>query len=454
MTDDVLNRRRLLARSLGVAAALPLAAAACSSSAEEPTVEFTSPHVSDVPSARNVRDFGAVGDGKADDTTAIATACAVGEGPLVLYLPAGAYRVTAWPDLPDYAAVIGDGSDVTTIGYAGDGPLIALRGKHRVSFKRLGIYVTGPTGAAVSLSECFRCSFDSVVLRGGHVSSNYPEFAQQRGVILDQNTGGTAFINCDVNNFGIGLTTRCIQNYVTSSKFTSNYVGVMGTGNDHSAGLSMVNVEFVSDTDPNTTDKHVLIDGAANDWWLTNVWFEGADIALSIGNRDRGGPAQFGLVNCKVAARSVCMDLVYCRQPYLANVQFDSDTQRPAIEVRVDPEGCPDGTAVNLLSSTTSDIDPKSFPEGWSVTGRGQVSGVTFVGTVITRAGIDSADLLQAQSPDGEVLSAVLPTGEWLVDRADSGVVLKDSADNYWRLTVSTDGSVKTSPLGRRRPTG
>ncbi len=202
---------------------------------------------------------------------------------------AGAYRVTAWPDLPDYAAVIGDGSDVTTIGYAGDGPLIALRGKHRVSFKRLGIYVTGATGAAVSLSECFRCSFDSVVLRGGHVSTNYPEFTQQRGVILDQNTGGTAFINCDVNNFGIGLTTRCIQNYVTSSKFTSNYVGVLGTGNDHSAGLSMVNVEFVSDTDPNTTDKHVLIDGAANDWWLTNVWFEGADIALSIGNRDRGG---------------------------------------------------------------------------------------------------------------------------------------------------------------------
>lgn len=241
-------------------------------------------------SARNVRDFGAVGDGKADDTTAIANACAVGDGLLVLYLPAGAYRVTAWPDLPDYAAVIGDGSDVTTIGYAGDGPLIALRGKHRVSFKRLGIYVTGATGAAVSLSECFRCSFDSVVLRGGHVSTNYPEFTQQRGVILDQNTGGTAFINCDVNNFGIGLTTRCIQNYVTSSKFTSNYVGVLGTGNDHSAGLSMVNVEFVSDTDPNTTDKHVLIDGAANDWWLTNVWFEGADIALSIGNRDRGGP--------------------------------------------------------------------------------------------------------------------------------------------------------------------
>ncbi len=56
--------------------------------------------------------------------------------------------------------------------------------------------------------------------------------------------------------------------------------------------------------------------------------------------------------------------------------------------------------------------------------------------------------------PNGAVLSAVLSTGEWIVDRADSGVVLKDSGDNYWRLTVSTDGSVKTSPLGRRRPTG
>ena len=50
-----------------------------------------------------------------------------------------------------------------------------------------------------------------MVIRGGHVSENYPEFIGQRGVVLDQNTGGTAFINCDITNFGVGITTSCIQ---------------------------------------------------------------------------------------------------------------------------------------------------------------------------------------------------------------------------------------------------
>lgn len=288
MFEEALNRRRLLAASFGAAAALPLVA--CSSPADRNGVEFTSPQVSDAPSARNVRDFGAVGNGTADDTDAIARACRDGAGPIVLYLPAGNYRVTDWPELPDYSVILGDGGDASTIVYTADGPLIALRGKNRVSLKRLGIYVTDPNGTAVSLSGSFRCSFDAVVLRGNHLSENYPRFAGQRGVVLDQNTGGTAFVNCDINNFGVGIVTSCIQNYLTSSKLTSNYIGILGTGGNHGAGLALANVEFVSDNNPRTTDQHIRIDGAANNWWLTNVWFEGADIALSIGDRDRGGP--------------------------------------------------------------------------------------------------------------------------------------------------------------------
>lgn len=449
---DGLNRRRLLTASLGAAIAVPVAG--CSSEPDDRAVEFRSPNVSDTPAARNVRDFGAVGDGAADDTAAIARAAAVGDHPAVIYLPAGAYRVSSWPDLPDYATVVGDGSDLTTIGYDGDGTLIALRHRQRVSFKRLGIYSTSPNATSVSLSGCFRCSFDSVVIRGGHISENFPEFANQRGVVLDENTGGTSFINCDINNFGVGITTSCIQNYLTACKITSNYIGILGTGNDHNAGMAITNVEFVSDRDPHTTDKHIHIDGAANDWWLTNVWFEGAETALSVGQHDRGGPAQFGMVNCKIAARSVCLDLLYCRQPYLANVAFDQDTDQIPIELRIDPNGCPEGTAVNLISGSVYDFDPATFPAGWNVTGRGQVLGANFARTVITRAGAGGADLLQAQSTDGSVVSAILPSGAWLSERADAGVVLKDAEGKYWRLSVSTDGTVQTSSMGRDRPHG
>ncbi|MFC9898363.1 glycosyl hydrolase family 28-related protein [Nocardia sp. NPDC127579] len=452
MTDEAgLARRSMLVTALGAAAALPLAACA---SPESPGVEFRSPHVTDAPSARNVKDFGAVGDGVADDTAALARAAAVGDGPLVLYLPAGKYRVTAFPALPDFATVLGDGADVTLVTCETNTVLIELRQRNRVRFSRLGVFMSGPASTAVLLSHCFRCSFDAVVLRGNHLSDNHPRFVQQRGVVLEDNTGGTTFLNCDINNFGTGILTSCIQNYVTASKLTSNYVGVLGTGSDHNAGLALANVEFVSDRDPRTTVHHIRVDGAANDWWLTNVWFEGADIALSIGDAKRGGPAQFGLTNCKVAARTIGLDLIYCRQPYLANVIFDKDLERPPDDVRVDPVGCPEGTAINLISTNADDLRPGTFPDGWTVIGRDSMRAPYFAGTMVGRAGAGDADIFQAQGPDNAVRSAVLSSGAWLSERAEAGVILKDTAGGYWRLTVSPEGALGTAPLGRQRPRG
>ncbi|MQY24832.1 glycosyl hydrolase family 28-related protein [Nocardia aurantia] len=449
MASESVHRRRLLAVTLGAAAAGSLAA--CSTPAADPGPGFRSPHVTDAPAARNVRDFGAVGDGKADDTAAIAAAAAAGDRPLVLYLPAGTYKVTRWPDLPDYATVLGDGADATTVTYDGDGTLISLRGRQRVRFQRLGFYLSGANSTAVWLTGSFRCSFDAVVLRGNHLSGNFPRYAGQRGVVLDGNTGGTAFLNCDINNFGLGLVTSCIQNYVTSSKFTNNRIGVLGTGNDHNAGLALSNVEFVSDADPRTTDRHLVVDGAANDWWLTNVWFEGADTALSIGS-DSGGPAQFGMVNCKVAARALCLDLIHCRQPYLANVQFDPDGDNLPVEIRVNHAGCPEGSAINLISGYRDDLDLRVFPESWFVVARGRARATRFVGTTVLQAGSPDTDIFQIQDPSGAPLAAVLPSGAWMSDRPEGGVVLKDPAGGYWRLSVGVDGVVHTAPLGKDRP--
>ena len=200
-----------------------------------------------------------------------------------------------------------------------------------------------------------------MVIRGGHVSKNYPEFIAQRGVVLDENTGGTAFINCDINNFGVGITTSCIQNYLTSCKLTGNYIGVLGTGNDYNAGLSMTNVEFVSNTDPNTSAKHIYIDGAANDWWLTNVWFEGADIALSVGQRDRGGPSQFGIVNCMSRHAPCAWTSSTAVSRISQTSRFDGTPRPKPTELRIDQVGCPEGTAVNLISGYTFDFGPADF---------------------------------------------------------------------------------------------
>ncbi|MGW5381464.1 glycosyl hydrolase family 28-related protein [Nocardia sp. NPDC003963] len=444
-----LHRRDLLAAGLGAAGigavTVPLAA---SGPPPAPIVMATG---TASPTVHDIRAFGAVGDGKADDTAALAAACRTDDLPPVVYLPAGDYRITAWPDLPDGSVVYGDGADVTTVFCDRDTTLIDYAGKQRIRFARMGFYLTGPEATAIRLAQCFRCSFDTVLIRGNHLSDNWPRYAGQKGVVLEANTGGTSFIDCDINNFGIGLATSCIQNYVTSSKFSGNRIGVLGTGNDHNAGLAITNSEFVSDTDPATTDRHLFVDGAANNWWLTNIWFEGADIAVQVGAAGRGGPSQFGMVNCKVAARSCDIDLIYCRQPYLANIAFDADPGGSPAELRIDEAGCPEGIAVNLVSGAGAEIGARVFPGNWQVLGRGQTHRPSFSGPVTARA--DGAEeIIRAVAPDGAGLASVLASGAWLSDHADAGVVLRDPEGGYWRLIVSPDGALRTAPLGRDRP--
>jgi hypothetical protein len=102
----------------------------------------------------------------------------------------------------------------------------------------------------------------------------------------------------------------------------------------------------------------------------------------------------------------VGLDLIYCRQPYLANVQFEHDLVTHPVELRIDPVGCPEGTAVNLISSASDEFDPGIFPGTWQVTGR----------------------------------------------RASDSLVLRDPAGRYWRLAVSVDGTIGTVALGDGRP--
>ncbi len=59
----------------------------------------------------SVADFGAKGDGVADDTASISKAlAAVGEGGGVVHLPAGKYRITDSLSVPDHSTLLGEGA--------------------------------------------------------------------------------------------------------------------------------------------------------------------------------------------------------------------------------------------------------------------------------------------------------------------------------------------------------
>ena len=79
----------------------------------------------------NVKDFGAVGDGKNDDTDAFQHAITDGDG--IVELPRGDYRITKTllVDLSKHGRVSFNGSGgVAKLLMEGSGPAIFLRGTH------------------------------------------------------------------------------------------------------------------------------------------------------------------------------------------------------------------------------------------------------------------------------------------------------------------------------------
>ena len=348
--------------------------------------------------------YSAGGAGSTNDTAAVASAYAVArDTKRPLYFPPGVYKVTSLPSFANYTTVIGAGADLTTILYEGTGTLLQLTSAQRVAFKNLGFWLTGTSGTIVNLSNCFRCSFDSVVIRGQHTDANPTTFRNQKGVVLRDNTGGTSFVNCDINNLGVGMTVSCIQNYVTNCKFATNWVGVLGTGNNFAAGLSIIGTEFVASA--RSCDRHIFIDGAANDWWLSNVWFEGAKTAIIAGSPGVGGPSQFGLVNCKLAATTMVLDIQHCRQPYLSNVILDKDPGSNPTLLRINSTHANEGVAINLINGATFDFPTSVFPPGWTVLGRGKML-------------------------------------------AAGGPIVKSPDGRSWQITVSNSGALTTRSLG------
>lgn len=405
------------------------------------------------PSVTDVRDYGATGNGSTDDTAAITAAVAAAHtAGTSIYFPAGEYLVTSFPSLNDGDTIHGDGMDQTTIIYAGSSTLVTLTNKMRVHFKNMGFWITGTAGKGFQLSNCFSCSFDSVMIRGSHTNGTYPTYLSTVGIRLDSNTGGTMIINCLISNFGTGLATYCIQNYVTNCKFTTNYTGVLGSGNNDNAGLSITNSEFVSDTGANTTLRHLYVDGAANSWWLANVWFEGAGSAVVVGVAGTGGPSSFGMSNCHISARDYCIDLQHCRQPYLADIVFADETGGPPTELRIDATNAGEGTAINLITLLGSDIDPGVFTEYWTVIGRGRSLLTRIDRSLKLRNTGTSDDIVTNLNNSYNDVSAIVSSGAFLSNSATAGVILKSPNGHYWRMTVNNSGVTAMTDLGTGRP--
>lgn len=401
----------------------------------------------------NVRDYGALGNSSADDTTAVANAMTAAHNTGdALYFPKGTYRLTSFPALASNDVIIGDGPGLSTIVYEGNNTFIAMSNLQKVQFSNLNFWITGTSGKGFQLSGCFRCSFESVVIRGNSTGSNYTTYANSVGVRLDSNSGSNTFNDSEINNFGTGLATYCIQNYLSNCRLLTNHITILGSGNNTNAGISVTNTDIVGDGAAGS--RFIYVDGASNAFWFSNTWMETAEKGVVIGTA-AGGPAQFGMVNCKIASQVTCMDIQYCRQPYLENISFDPDPNSTPTPLVINASTAAEGAALNLITTISgySTVPENAFPQYWNVMGRGWAMSTTFNRTVGVRNINNSTnDFINAMDQSYQTKMAVVSSGAVLINGATAGLILRAPNGTYYRVTVSNTGTLSATSIGTGRP--
>lgn len=149
--------------------------------------------------AVNVKDFGAVGDGVTDDTTAIQAALTAAEK---VHIPAGTYLVSSQLNLKNRQFISGDGRVATTISYSGSGNLFGNSTGGRIfDVTILDLYVndTGTGVDAFALKDVVKGHFERIEVNGFDRA-----FALITSTSPTNNALYNRFINCMANNCGVG----------------------------------------------------------------------------------------------------------------------------------------------------------------------------------------------------------------------------------------------------------
>jgi hypothetical protein len=176
----------------------------------------------------NVADFGAIGNGLADDSDALNRAItqlfansgnpAFDSVPsrVVLEIPAGTYKITKPLVIPSYATIIGHGADKTIINYRGSEPAIICKNDdtdpvslstqpRHIKLSDLTITTNSLASQCVDLSNVSYSEFYNLQIIGasaGTVTTNV-------GVLLNSNTSisvtGNIFKNIHINSFYYGI---------------------------------------------------------------------------------------------------------------------------------------------------------------------------------------------------------------------------------------------------------
>jgi hypothetical protein len=226
----------------------------------------------------NVRDFGAVGDGVADDTEAINRAmfqlyCRENNPQVrrTLYFPAGVYRVNNTVIIPSYAKLVGEGAQCSIIQLdTDDNPLPAYIARYGDSLQQTGANIgnngaisprnieissmtfrTTRPGDGFLVESAAQCWFDSVnfigptsigdLLEVGYVPvDSAVRFSSTPSLITNQIT----FDKCRFSGFSYAFNTTQATRSVTvsNSKFDTLYQGIVVSSGDTTGFRAVHNI--------------------------------------------------------------------------------------------------------------------------------------------------------------------------------------------------------------------
>lgn len=180
----------------------------------------------------SVIDFGAIGDGVTDDTSAVQLALAAGG---VIYFPAGTYKITSFSITPlANSRLIGDGQGISTIKFVSTTTTSKIdfdTTNGNISFENLSIYHDGIASETCQIIAFFN---DNINVKNCEIYSN-----DASGV--DTATNAFYFLNADCDNIKVKdcnihhvnrviLKANASIANVTNVTFDSNHIHDLGEG--------------------------------------------------------------------------------------------------------------------------------------------------------------------------------------------------------------------------------
>lgn len=180
----------------------------------------------------NVKDFGAIGNGVADDSAAVAAAIAVG---LPVYFPEGTYLITTFGISPATGArLIGAGMGKSELLFrtASTTAISAfVLSNPDTSFEHISVRVEGPVGATVQTFalRASNLTFDYVEIDGGNTALNANVVNAFN--FADNDVDNLRVTNCDIHNVQrVNLRTNTNTGTATNLLYMGNRFRAMGQG--------------------------------------------------------------------------------------------------------------------------------------------------------------------------------------------------------------------------------